>query len=79
MVLDEAAVHRIREARKGLLAKVAAGCQVYGVTTRTGPEKGRLIGEGQAFQLEVGAGYGDLPIKNALKYNKGRKKSLMVI
>ena len=27
MVLDEAAVHRIREARKGLIAKVASGAQ----------------------------------------------------
>jgi len=56
--LDDGAKQRIREARKGLEYKVSTGAQVYGTTTRTGPEKGRSIGEGQSFQLEVAAGYG---------------------
>jgi len=58
VVLDEEAVSRIREARKGLEEKVASGVQVYGTTTRTGPEKGRSVGSGSDFQLEVVAGYG---------------------
>ena len=57
-MLDEAAVDRIRQARAGLEAKVAEGAQVYGTTTRTGPEKGRPAGVTSEFQREVAAGYG---------------------
>jgi len=77
--LDETAKYKIREARKGLEYKVASGSQVYGTTTRTGPEKGRSIGEGQSFQLEVAAGYGGSWGENQRLFEAGQCRAAWTI
>ena len=58
VVLDPKAVHRIEEARKGVEKEIEKGKNIYGTTTRTGPEKERSVPVGQKFQREIAAGYG---------------------
>jgi len=58
VVLGDLAKWRIEQARENVEKEIARGTAIYGTTTRTGPEKGRSVPEGQEFQKEVAAGYG---------------------
>jgi len=58
VVLGDLAKWRIGQARENVEKEIEKGTAIYGTTTRTGPEKGRSVPEGQEFQKEVAAGYG---------------------
>ena len=58
VVIGDLAKWRIKQARDNVEKEIARGTPIYCTTTRTGPEKGRSVPEGQDFQKEVAAGYG---------------------
>ena len=58
VVLGDLSKWRIEQARENVEKEISKGTAIYGTTTRTGPEKGRSVPQGQEFQKEVAAGYG---------------------